>query len=64
MREIRSSGSVEGVLSNRDPYSDSIVSVFLKNPETVRTCNASDPEIHVRRISEPLGLACGDSSEA
>jgi hypothetical protein len=22
MREIRSSGSVEGVLSNRDPYSD------------------------------------------
>jgi hypothetical protein len=23
MREIRSSGSVEGVASNRDPYSDS-----------------------------------------
>jgi hypothetical protein len=22
MREIRSSGSVEGVMSNRDPYSD------------------------------------------
>jgi hypothetical protein len=25
MRETRSSGSVEGVMSNRDPYSDSIV---------------------------------------
>jgi hypothetical protein len=24
MRETRSSGSVEGVMSNRDPYSDSI----------------------------------------
>jgi hypothetical protein len=24
MREIRSSGSVEGVMSNRDPYSDLI----------------------------------------
>jgi hypothetical protein len=26
MREIRSSGSVEGVMSNRDPYSDWLTS--------------------------------------
>ncbi len=26
MREIRLSGSVEGVVSNHDPYSDSILS--------------------------------------
>ena len=29
MREIRSSGSVEGVMSNRDPYSDSHEEVIL-----------------------------------
>jgi len=28
MRETRSSGSVEGVMSNRDPYSDSLKSVL------------------------------------
>jgi hypothetical protein len=28
MREIRSSGSVEGVMSNRDPYSDSVEFCF------------------------------------
>jgi len=28
MREIRSSGSVEGVMSNRDPYSDLILLVL------------------------------------
>jgi hypothetical protein len=29
MRETRSSGSVEGVMSNRDPYSDSRTRVSL-----------------------------------
>jgi hypothetical protein len=29
MRETRSSGSVEGVMSNRDPYSDSVVRLEL-----------------------------------
>ena len=31
MRETRSSGSVEGVMSNRDPYSDLYSRVFTLN---------------------------------
>src|ERR1700688_896295 len=30
MRESRSSGSVEGVMSNRDPYSDSTTAIFSR----------------------------------
>jgi len=29
MRETRSSGSVEGVVSNHDPYSDYILDIFV-----------------------------------
>jgi hypothetical protein len=31
MREIRSSGSVEGVMSNHDPYSDFNVNVLARD---------------------------------
>jgi hypothetical protein len=33
MRETRSSGSVEGVMSNRDPYSDSCLRLVLRQNE-------------------------------
>ncbi len=33
MQETRSSGSVEGVMSNRDPYSDSCLSELSANPK-------------------------------
>jgi len=37
MRETRSSGSVEGVMSNRDPYSDfsdhQLVRIFIGSPK-------------------------------
>jgi len=36
MREIRSSGSVEGVMSNRDPYSDFFVFKSARKLWTVR----------------------------
>jgi len=36
MRESRSSGSAEGVVSNRDPYSDSPEPVVVKQPKFTR----------------------------
>jgi len=35
MREIRSSGSVEGVMSNRDPYSDFLLVSFDHGIKTI-----------------------------
>jgi len=35
MRETRSSGSVEGVMSNRDPYSDSVPTAAGSNDGVV-----------------------------
>ena len=34
MREIRSSGSAEGVMSNHDPYSDVHTLYFPANPDS------------------------------
>jgi len=36
MREIRSSGSAEGVMGNCDPYSDSPEPVVVKQPKFTR----------------------------
>src|SRR6267378_4447952 len=36
MRESRSSGSAEGVVSNRDPYSDSPEPMVVKQPQFTR----------------------------
>jgi len=36
MREIRSSGSAEGVIGNCDPYSDSPEPVVVKQPKFTR----------------------------
>ena len=36
MREIRLSGSVEGVVSNHDPYSDSSRALVVKQPQFTR----------------------------
>ena len=36
MREIRSSGSAEGVIGNCDPYSDSPEAMVVKQPKFTR----------------------------
>ena len=48
MRETRSSGSVEGVMSNRDPYSD-----FMEEEEDGKSYYAGSPK-HMKRM-----LFCG-----
>ena len=40
MREIRSSGSAEGVMGNCDPYSDSPEPVVVDKPESTRVQGA------------------------
>jgi hypothetical protein len=42
MREIRSSGSVEGVVSNHDPYSDFGYSTIGREPEFAALFNRPD----------------------
>jgi hypothetical protein len=45
MREIRSSGSVEGVVSNHDPYSDLTLKNGLSCIVRSATCAEWPPEI-------------------
>ena len=51
MREIRSSGSAEGVMGNCDPYSDSPEPAVVKQPQFTR-------------VKEPTLLWCSNASEA
>jgi hypothetical protein len=44
MRETRSSGSVEGVMSNRDPYSDS-TRAFMVGFGTTKFTRAWEPAL-------------------
>jgi hypothetical protein len=55
MRETRPSGSVEGVTSNRDPYSDLKTIFFFAKPATV--CPG------VQRRGPVKGAACPRSSQ-
>ncbi len=43
MRETRSSGSVEGVMSNRDPYSDFMMKFEALRPIAMLTVRADKP---------------------
>jgi hypothetical protein len=49
MREIRSSGSAEGVMGNCDPYSDSPEPLVVRQPKSTRVkeptllCNHLNP---------------------
>ena len=47
MRETRSSGSVEGVMSNRDPYSDSVRYLALENAITSSHAGFADAIVRV-----------------
>jgi hypothetical protein len=62
MREIRLSGSVEGVVSNHDPYSDST----LFNRGRSRICSA-DPSAAILRSAvkfTPWGMAPGGNIDS
>ncbi len=73
MREIRSSGSAEGVIGNCDPYSDSPKPLVVKQPKSTRVkeptllCNQvgtkpTDPGLRLpglRRPDKPRQMPLG-----
>jgi hypothetical protein len=53
MREIRSSGSAEGVMGNCDPYSDSPEPLVVKQPKSTRV---KEPTLLCNHLSTNLLL--------